>query len=117
MSTARALSLELASGKLGVLRGPRPASRVPRPASRVPRPALWLQPMHHPRKRDDFADVLEAADPGDGALETEAKAGVDEGAVAAEVEIPVVGIERKPFFLDAPNELVVVVLALRAADD
>jgi MazG family protein len=55
--------------------------------------SLRFQSMHHPREGNDLADVLQATDPGDRALQSEAKAGVHEGAVPAEIEVPVVGIE------------------------
>src|SRR6266700_4020583 len=37
--------------------------------------ALRFQPVHHARERDHLADVLDAADPCDRALETESEAG------------------------------------------
>jgi hypothetical protein len=61
--------------------------------------------------------VLDAADPRDGALEPEPEAAVREGAVLAQVEIPAVRLHRQPFVRDAGEQLVVIVLALRAADD
>src|SRR5690349_12277983 len=76
-----------------------------------------LQPLHHPRKGNDLADVRQTADPRDRALEAEPEAGVHERSVAAEVQIPVVGVEREPLFLYAPNELLVVVLALRPTNN
>ena len=38
-------------------------------------------------------------------------------AVFPQVEVPAVGLQRQPFLLDAADQLVVVVLALAAADD
>ena len=59
----------------------------------------------------------EAADPRDRALEAEAEARVHERAVLAQVEVPAVRVDRQTLLLDARDELVVVVLALRSADD
>jgi hypothetical protein len=39
-------------------------------------------------ERDGFTDVVEAADPGNGALDPHAESAVRDAAVAAEVEIP-----------------------------
>ena len=61
--------------------------------------------------------MVEAADPGYGALDAHAEAGVGDGAVAAQVEVPLEGGEREVVFEDAGAEEVVAVDALRAADD
>src|SRR5450755_3068666 len=66
---------------------------------------------------DGFADVVEAAEPGYDALDAHAEAGVGDGAVAAEVEVPLECAERQPVFLDARFQQVVGVDALGAADD
>src|SRR5688500_20117073 len=42
---------------------------------------------------------------------------MDEGAVAAKVQIPAVGRRIEPLFLDAHKQPIVVVLALRPPDD
>ena len=55
-------------------------------------PAAGPQPVHHARERDRLAQVRQPADPRDGALEADAEAGVDEGAVLPQVEIPAVGV-------------------------
>ena len=57
-------------------------------------PGLRIYPVNHAREGDDLADVLGAANPGDGALQAHAEAGVGDAAVAAEVEIPLEGLFR-----------------------
>ena len=57
------------------------------------------------------------ADPGHGPLDAEPEAGVHEGAVLPEVEVPAVRLGIEPLLLDPREQPVVVVLALRAADD
>ena len=61
--------------------------------------------------------MVEAADPGYGALDAHAETGVGDGAVAAEVEVPLEGVERQVVFFDAALQQVVAVDALAAADD
>ena len=63
----------------------------------------WAGPLrsgintsHHPRIRNRLADVFQAADPGYGALDAQAEAAVGDGAVAAEVEVPLVVRLRQP---------------------
>ena len=45
--------------------------------------------------------MVEAADPGDDAFDAHAEAGVGDGAVAAEVEVPLEGGEREVVLFDA----------------
>ena len=54
---------------------------------------LRIDTVQRSGKWDGFADVLQAADPGDGALDAHAEAGVRNGSVAAQVEIPLEGVE------------------------
>ncbi len=61
--------------------------------------------------------MLEAADPGDAALDAHAETAVGDATVAAEVEVPLEGGEREVVGFDAGFEEVVVVDALGAADD
>ena len=61
---------------------------------------------------DGFADVLEATDPRDAALDAHAEAAVRNAAVLAEIEVPLEGGEREIVGLDARFEEVVVVDAL-----
>jgi len=62
------------------------------------------QPVKHTRKRNCFADVVKAADPGDHAFDAHAEAGVGDGAVAAQVEIPLKGLARELVLLQSPHE-------------
>jgi hypothetical protein len=55
---------------------------------------LRIYPVNHPGEGDDFADMLGAGDPGDGALETEAETGVRDATIAAEVDVPLEGFLR-----------------------
>src|SRR5580692_7146924 len=78
-------------------------------------PALRIHAVNHPGKGDDFADVLGAANPGDGALEAEA--GVGDAAVAAEVEIPLERFLRQFVLVQTLQKQIVVMDTLAAADD
>jgi len=42
---------------------------------------------------------------------------MNEGSVAAQVEVPVVGVDRQSLFINSMEELLEIVLALRSADD
>src|SRR5213596_3517784 len=66
---------------------------------------------------DRLAHVVEAAQPGDAALDAHAEAGVRHGAVAAEIEVPAEGVERELVPSDLRLEHGGVVLALAAAND
>ena len=61
--------------------------------------------------------MVEAADPGYYSLYAHAEAGVGDGAVLAEVEVPLEGGEGEVVVFDALLEEVVGVYALAAADD
>src|SRR6266581_8494831 len=84
----------------------------------VPRRS-WLgpQPVQRPWERDRFANVRDAADPRDGPLHAQSKSGMHKGAVLPQVEIPGVCLFRQLLRTNAREQLVVVVLALAAADD
>ena len=69
------------------------------------------------RVRDHVADVGHAGDIGHQALETEAKAGVRHGAVAAEIAVPAVVLRIQAELRHARVEDVQAFLALAAADD
>src|SRR4051812_6842867 len=92
-------------------------SEFPRNEMQRAATASRAQPVHGARERDRFADVMDSADPADGALQAESESGVYEGAVFPEIEVPVVRLDGESFFLDARQQLVVIVLALRAADN
>ena len=76
-----------------------------------------IHPVQHPRIRNRFAQVVEAADPGHDALDAHAEAGVRDAAEAAQVEVPLERFVRQLVLLDALQQQVVVVEALAAADD
>src|SRR5881394_4060153 len=61
--------------------------------------------------------MLESANPRYRALETESEPRVRERSVLSELEIPIGGIERESLVFDARHETVVIVFALRSADD
>src|SRR5690606_37844320 len=69
------------------------------------------------RVGDGVADVGQAADVDDQALEAQAKAGMRHGAVAAEVAVPAVLGRVQAELGHAPVEHVQALLALAAADD
>src|SRR2546425_12489640 len=75
------------------------------------------EPVQRTRERDRLADVRDAADPRHGALHAEPEPGVYERAVLAEVQVPAVRVFGQLLRADAPEQLVVIVLALAAADD
>src|SRR5207244_4056747 len=62
---------------------------------------LWIQPVEHTWIRNRFADVFELADPGDDALDAHAETAVRNGAVPAEVEVPLERLLRQVVLLDA----------------
>src|SRR5690349_1367293 len=75
------------------------------------------QTIHQSRESARFANVRRSADPRDRPLEPQSKTGVHERPVLPEVEIPPIRIERQAFLLDPVKQLVVVILALRSAND
>src|SRR5260370_18886466 len=80
-------------------------------------PALRIHAINHAREGDDLANVLGAANPGDGALEAHSEAGVGNAAVAAQVEIPLERFFGQVVLMKAFQEQIVVVNALAATDD
>src|SRR5580704_17011318 len=82
-----------------------------------PKAPLWLQTLHHAGKRHGFAHVMCAADPGDRAFDTHAKAGMRHRSVAAEIQVPVEGLQRQAVFYDALLQSLIVVLTLAATDN
>ena len=69
------------------------------------------------REGQHVADVSDAGEVHDTALEAQAEAGMAGGAVLPEIQIEVVGCLVHAQLADAGEELVVVVLTLAAADD
>src|SRR5271163_4417368 len=70
-----------------------------------------------PREGDGVADVGEAGDVGEGALEAEAEAGVRHRAVAAQIAVPGVVLPVDAALGHARIEHLEPLLALAAADD
>src|SRR5690606_40478632 len=64
-------------------------------------PPLRIDPVQHPRERDHLPDVRPAGDPGDRALDAEPEAGVWEGPVLPEVEVPAVAVLGQALLADA----------------
>src|SRR5215510_10741201 len=79
--------------------------------------ASRVETVERARVGDRLAQMMDAGDPGDEALDPHAEAGVRDRAVLAHVEIPAERLEREPVLLDAPEQQIVVVDALAAADD
>src|SRR5256885_15991383 len=75
------------------------------------------QLVQRPRKRDRLANVWDAADPRDGALEAEPEARVNERPILPEIQVPAVRVLGQPLLADAREQPVVVVLALAPTDD
>src|SRR3989344_5781476 len=61
--------------------------------------------------------MLQSADPGDGALNANAEAGVRNAAVTPEIEIPLKGLARKPVLFDSLLEESEFVNSLRTPND
>src|ERR1043166_2163092 len=73
---------------------------------------LGAKPCHHPRESTRLSDVRQPANPRDCPLQAESKSRMHEGSVLPQVEVPAIRIHRQPLFLDAVDQLVVVILAL-----
>src|SRR5437867_5544686 len=78
---------------------------------------LGPQLVQRPRKRDRLANVWDAANPRDRALDAQPEARVDERPVLPEIQVPAVRLLGQLVRADARQQPVVVVLALTAADD
>ena len=65
---------------------------------------LRVNPVQRARERDRFADVIEAADPGYGALNAHSEAAVGDAAVATEVQVPLEGLAGQVVLVDAGAE-------------
>ena len=79
--------------------------------------ALRVDLVEHPRERNAFADVLRPGDPGHRPLDPESEPRVGNGPVLPQVEVPLERFPRQVVLLQAVLEELVVVDALRAADD
>ena len=60
--------------------------------------------MKRPREWDRFSHVVEATDPGDGALDAHAKSAVGDAAEAAQVQVPLEGFPGQIVLVDAAAE-------------
>src|SRR5436305_6649693 len=78
---------------------------------------LGIDLVQHPGVRDGLAQVRQPGHPGHEALDPHAEAAVREGAVLADVEVPLEGFDRQVVLADLFEQEVVVVDALAAADD
>src|SRR5688572_3192123 len=76
-----------------------------------------LRLLRHAREWDDMPHVLHAGGVHDRALEAQAEAGMGDGAVAAEVAVPVVTPLVQAHLVHALVEDAQALLALGAADD
>ena len=83
------------------------------PRSRRRRPGTGrgsrVEPVDLARVGDRLAQVRDAADPGDAALDPHAEAGVRDGAVLADVEVPLERLDREAVLADPREQQVVVV--------
>src|SRR5947208_79023 len=80
-------------------------------------PPSRVEPVEGARVGDGLAQVMDAGDPGDEALDPHAEAGVRHRAVLADVEIPAERLQWQTLLLDPAEEKIVIVDALAAADD
>src|SRR6185369_16339307 len=78
---------------------------------------LRIEPVDLPRERDRLPNVRNPADPRHGALDSQTESGMYEGAILAQVQVPAVPGGVEALCLDALEQPVVVILALRAPDD
>src|SRR5215510_5960948 len=95
--------------------GFRPSTSL-RPGLRA-HPTLRIDAGQSTSERNCFADVFQAADPSDGALNSHSETGMRHTAVLAQIQIPFEGFFRKVVFLNALTQQVVIADALRSADD
>src|ERR1700691_6036307 len=72
-------------------------SLVPSPSV----PASRIYPVQRPRKRNRLAHVVQAADPGDYALDAHAETGVGNAAISPQIEIPLEGFAWQAVRVDA----------------
>ncbi len=79
--------------------------------------ALRIDAVQSPGKRNRLANVIQGADPCHHSLDAHAKTGVRHRTVAAQIKIPLEGIEWQLVLLDALLQQIVGADALGAADD
>src|SRR5215472_642724 len=78
---------------------------------------LRVQTVQHSGEGDGFAHMFQAADPGDGALDSHSESRVGNATILAQIEIPLEGFLGQPVLVNALEEQIVRGHALRAADD
>ncbi len=78
---------------------------------------LRVKTIDCPGKGDNLPDVMKTAYPGDGSLQTDAKAAVDECSVPSKVKVPLVGGRIHPVGFHTGKQLVEVILSLGSPDD
>src|SRR5437867_12056128 len=76
-----------------------------------------IETVDRPRVGDRLAQVVDARDPGDEALDPHPEPRVRHRPVPSDVEVPAERLEGQPVLLDSPEQEIVVVDALAAADD
>src|SRR5439155_4516245 len=76
-----------------------------------------INPIQHSRIRNRFSEMRDPADPGHAAFDAHAEAGVGEGAIFADIEVPLELLDGEVVLLDSLEQQVVIMDALRAADD
>ena len=79
--------------------------------------SLRIHLVQHARERNCLPHMVELADPGHGALQAHAEAGVRHAAVLAQIQVPLEGVFRQFVLVDALQQFGVVAHALRSADD
>src|SRR5687768_11841836 len=78
---------------------------------------LRIQPIHHPRERNAFSDVLPPRNPRNRPFKSQPKSRVHERSVLAQLEIPAIRLNWQSMLADRREQFVVVILALAATDD
>src|SRR2546423_8685744 len=87
------------------------------PERRAQNASSRVHAINHAREGNHLADVLCAANPGDGAFKAQTKTGMRHAAVAAQIQVPLKGIFREVVFAQALDQQIIIVNALTAADD
>src|SRR5205823_6002813 len=78
---------------------------------------LWIHLLQHAGESGGLAQVVDVADPGDGALDAEPEADMRHAAIAPQVEIPFIGRARQLVLLDALLQQLQAGRALAAPDN
>ena len=81
----------------------------------APCSVLRIHPPHHPWEGDGLADVFDAAEPSDGALDAQAETAVGDAAVATQVQVPLRILLRRFLLLHAGEQAIEILLVSRFA--